>query len=280
MRDYYPLTAAQKMHHNWIQDYKTQQVSGVSVVASLKAALDFGLLKKCIQLEFERYGCMRLRFTKPDEKGQVKQYIVEKETRDIPMKDLSGMSLSEADKLMQQWAYQTFDGDDIPLCDVTMLKLPEGFNGFFIHMDHRLIDSCGLVVMINDLMQLYTHYRFGSEYPKDLADFEMVLEKDLKKANNEKRFAKDKKFWDDQLDALGEPLYSDIQGPSVLEESRLRHGKPNLRAADIEMKDLFVEVKDYYLEPEPTKNLIAFCMNHQLSMTNLFFWESVLISRR
>ncbi len=269
MRDYYPLTAAQKMHHNWIQDYKTQQVSGVSVVASLKAALDFGLLKKCIQLEFARYGCMRVRFTKPDEKGQVKQYIVEKETRDIPLKDLSGMSMGEADNLMQQWAYETFDGDDIPLCDVTMVKLPEGFNGFFIHMDHRLIDSCGLVVMINDLMQLYTHYRFGSEFPKDLADFEMVLEKDLKKANNEKRLAKDKKFWDDQLDALGEPLYSDIQGLSVLEEARERHGNKNLRAADIELKDLFVEVKDYYLEPEPTKNLIAFCMNHQLSMTNL-----------
>ena len=269
MRDYYPLTAAQKMHHNWIQDYKTQQVSGVSVVASLKAALDFGLLKKCIQLEFERYGCMRLQFTKPDKKGQVKQYVVEKENRDIPIKDLSGMSLSEADRLMQQWAYETFDGDDIPLCDVTMVKLPEGFNGFFIHMDHRLIDSCGLVVMINDLMQLYTHYRFGSEYPKDLADFEMVLERDLKKANNEKRFAKDKKFWDDQLDALGEPLYSDIQGTSVLEKARKRHGDPDLRAADIEMKDLFVKVKDYYLEPEPTKDLIAFCMNHQLSMTNL-----------
>lgn len=269
MKDYYLLTAAQKMHHNWIQDYKTQQVSGVSVVASLKAALDFGLLKKCIQLEFERYGCMRVRFTKPDEKGQVKQYIAEKETRDIPLKDLSGMSLAEADKLMQQWAYETFEGDDIPLCDVTMVKLPDGFNGFFIHMDHRLIDSCGLVVMINDLMQLYTHYRFGSEFPKDLADFEMVLEKDLKKANNEKRLAKDKKFWDDQLDALGEPLYSDIQGPSVLEEARKKHRNKNLRAADIELKDLFVEVKDYYLEPEPTKNLIAFCMNHQLSMTNL-----------
>lgn len=269
MREYYPLTAAQKMHHNWIQDYKTQQVSGVSVVASLQAELDFGLLKKCIQLEFERYGCMRIRFTKPDENGQVKQYIVEKETRDIPMKDLSGMSMDEADKLMQQWAYETFDGDDIPLCDVTMVKLPEDFNGFFVHMDHRLIDSCGIVVMVNDLMQLYTHYRFGSEYPKDLADFEMVLEKDLKKANNEKRFAKDKKFWDDQLDALGEPLYSDIQGPSVLEEARKRHNDPKLRAVDIELNDLFVEVKDYYLEPEATKNLLAFCMNHQLSMTNL-----------
>ena len=32
---------------------------------------------------------------------------------------------------------------------------------------------------------------------------------------------------------------------------------------------MFVDVKDYYLEPGPTKNLLDFCMNHQLSMTNL-----------
>lgn len=269
MKEYYPLTAAQKMHYSWIKNYGTQQVSGVSVVASLKSPLDFGLLKKCIQLEFERYGCMRVRFTKPDEKGEIKQYIVKNDTRDIPLKDLTGMSMADADRLMQQWAYETFNGDDIPLCDISMVKLPEGYNGFFVHMDHRLIDSCGLVVMINDLMQLYAHFRFKSEYPKDLADYKEVLVKDLQKANNEKRFAKDKKFWDAQLDELGEPLYSDIQGPSVLEEARKLHGNKNLRAADIEMKDLFVEVKDYCLEPEPTRNLIDFCMNHQLSMTNL-----------
>ena len=110
-------------------------------MASLKSPLDFGLFKKCIQLELERYGCMRVRFTKPDKNGEVKQYIVDKDTRDIPIKDLSGMSMADADNLMQQWAYETFDGDDIPLCDITMVKLPEGFNGFFIHMDHRLIGS-------------------------------------------------------------------------------------------------------------------------------------------
>lgn len=269
MRKEYPLTAAQKMHYDWIKEYKTQQVSGVSIVASLKAELDFGLLKKCIQLEIERYGCMRLRFTKPDKDGNIKQYIVAKDTRDIPLKDLSGMSLAQADDLMQQWAYQTLDGDDIPMCEIYMMKLPEGFNGFFIHMDHRLIDSCGLVVMVNDLMQLYTHYRFGTDYPQDLADFEEVLESDLKKANSDKRFAKDKKFWDDQLDELGEPLYSDIQGPSVLEAARKKHKNKKLRAADIERKELFVAVKDYVLEPEPTKWLAHFCMNHQLSMTNL-----------
>ena len=49
------------MHHNWIMDYGTQQVSGVSVVASVQAELDFGLLKKCIQMETERSGCTRIR---------------------------------------------------------------------------------------------------------------------------------------------------------------------------------------------------------------------------
>lgn len=269
MRKEYPLTAAQNMHYQWIREYKTQQVSGVSIVASLKAELDFGLLKKCIQLEIERYGCMRLRFTKPDENGNIKQYLIKHDSRDIPLQDMSGMTLSEADDLMQNWAYQTLDGDNRPMCEVKMVKLPEGYNGFFVHMDHRLIDSCGLVVMVNDLMQLYTHYRFGAEYPADLADFETVLESDLQKANNEKRFAKDKKFWDDQLDELGEPLYSDIQGTAVLEEARKKHKNPKLRAADIERENLFVAVKDYVLEPEPTKNLIDFCMNHQLSMTNL-----------
>lgn len=269
MRKEYPLTAAQNMHYQWIREYKTQQVSGVSIVASLKAPLDFGLLKKCIQLEIQRYGCMRLRFTKPDEKGEIRQYLIKHDARDIPLKDMSGRSLAEADDVMQNWAYQTLDGDNRPMCEVVMVKLPEGFNGFFVHMDHRLIDSCGLVVMVNDLMSLYTHYRFGAEYPADLADFETVLANDLQKANNEKRFAKDKKFWDDQLDALGEPLYSDIQGPSVLEEARKKHKNPKLRVADIERKQLFVAVKDYILEPEPTKGLIDFCMNHQLSMTNL-----------
>ncbi|MBO4900765.1 MAG: chromosome condensation protein [Lachnospiraceae bacterium] len=269
MNKTYPLVAAQNMHYEWIKQYGTQQVSGVSVVASLQAQLDFGLLKKCIQLEIERYGCLRLRFTAPDSEGNIMQYIAKKDSRDIPLKDMSGMTIEEADAIMQSLAYQTFDGHDCPMCEFMMVKLPEGYNGFFVHMDHRLIDSCGIVVMINDIMSLYTHYRFGSDYPADLADFETVLESDLAKASNEKRRMKDKKFWDDQLDALGEPLYSDIQGPSVLEQSRKKHRRKTLRSADFEKDNLMVAVRDYHLEPESAKGLMDFCMNHQLSMTNL-----------
>jgi hypothetical protein len=265
----YPLTPAQKMHYNWIRKYGTQQVSGLSIVASLQACLDFELLKKCIQLEIKRYGCMRVRFTKPDKNGDILQYLSEDENYDIPLKDLSDMTMDKADETMQSWAYNTFDGDDIPMFEIFLMKLPDGYNGFFLHMDHRLIDSCGVTVLTNDIMSLYTHFRFDAPLPADLADYETVLQNDLKKISNEKRFLKDKKFWDDLIEKWGEPIYSDIAGPAALENSRFAHNYPTLNSADIELKNLFVEVKDYKLEAAGAKQLFDFCQNHQLSMTNL-----------
>ena len=265
----YPLTAAQNMHYQWIRKYGTQQVSGLSIVASLQADLDFTLLEKCIRMEIKRYSCMRVQFTKPDSNGNIRQYISSAGTYEIPLKDLSDMTMEDADKTMQSWAYKTIDGDDIPMFEIFMVKLPDGYRGFFLHMDHRLIDSCGVVVMTNDIMSLYTHFKFGSEMPENLADFEEVLLKDLSKTKNEKRFQRDKNFWDNILDKLGEPIYSDIQGPLTLDRARRKHNNPNLRAADIELKDLFVAVEDYKLEPDSSKTLYDFCQNHQISMTNL-----------
>ena len=269
MKNLYQLTAAQKMHNDWIIQYKTQQVAGVSVVVSLKANLDFSLLEKCILLEYDRYNCMNLRMTKPDDKGNVFQYIYPDKNRKIITKDLSHMSLEQADSTMQNWAYETFDEADISLCDICLVKLPEGYNGFFIHMDHRLIDSSGMIVMINDIMSLYTHFKFNSPYPEDLCDYEMVLQKDIKKATNNKLFSKDKKFWDNMLDTYGEPLYSDVTGLGKLKKDREKHKNPNMRSADIELENLFVDVIDYQLEPEATKKLMNFCMTNQITMTNL-----------
>ena len=269
MRENYPLTPAQNMHHQWIRTYKTQQVSGVSIVVSLQTIVDFDLLKKAIQTEFKRYGCLRMRLTKPDSKGDVKQYLVKTDKRDIPIRDLSNMTLDEADETMQQWAYETLDGDEIPLAYFYLMILPDGYRGFFVHMDHRLIDSVGMGVMVEDILMIYCHYKYGTPMPEPLPDYEKVLQNDLAKMQNQKRFEKDKKFWDDLLDQYGEPLYSDITGPGVLEESRKKHKDPSLRAADIELKELFVTVKNYQLEPDPSRRVMEFCRNNQISMTNL-----------
>ena len=233
METLYPLTAAQNMHYQWIRQYNTQQVSGVSIVMAVKLELDFAVLTKCINEETKRYRCLNLRFTAPDENGEIRQYFKRVVHKNIKILNLSDRTFEQADSIMQAMAYETFEGDDISMYSFLMVKLPDGFNGFFVHLDHRLIDSCGIAVMVRDIMTLYAHYRYGRSYPEELADFELVLKKDIEKNRNPRRFERDRDYWEGQLDKYGEPLYSDIQGPAVLEASRKAHRNPNLRSADI-----------------------------------------------
>lgn len=191
------------------------------------------------------------------------------ENQEIPVIDLTDRSLSEADYLMQEWAYDTFDKPDMPMSEFRMVKLAEGYNGFFLHIDHRLADSCALIILINDIMQLYCHLKFGAPYPKELASFEKMLEKDIAKANNPKRFAKDVDFWKECLIKYGEPLYSDIRGKGVLERSRKLYGNEALRAADLVKDDLSVGVRDFVLEKEAAVEMFDFCQTHQISVNNL-----------
>ena len=265
----YSLTAAQNMHYQWIKSYGTQQVSGLSIVAAFQAQIDMDILKKSINEERKSYSCLRLQFTKADSKGRVKQYIAPYKELSFEEKDLSEMTFPEADGTMQQWAYRTFDGDDIPMCEFFIVHLPEGYQGFFVHMDHRLCDSVGIAVMVNGIMGYYGHYKYGTPLPEHQVDFEKVLEADLEKEAAPKRMARAKKFWDSQLDLYGEPLYSDIQGVSVLEQARKKHKNPRLRAADIEKKQLHVLVSDYVLEADSTARMIDFCREYMVSPTNL-----------
>ncbi|MEE1039951.1 MAG: condensation domain-containing protein, partial [Lachnospiraceae bacterium] len=227
----YPLDVGQMLQYLPIRETGTQRCCNISIFSGLQTEIDFDLLKRCIQDEFRRYECLRLRFTAPDENGFVQQYIAERDDRDVPFMDLSNLTMKEADAFLQEKTYEEFNAPEIPMVEITMVRMPEGYNGMYIHIDHRLVDSSGLIVMVNDIMELYCHYRFGSEYPKPLASFEEVLISDLKKAKNEKRRAKDEKFWHDYLTENGEPIYSDIKGSRILQESRKKHGNKSLRAA-------------------------------------------------
>ena len=265
----YPLNVGQMLQYVPIRETGTQRCCNISVFSGLQTEIDFDLLKRCIKDEFKRYECLRLRFTAPDAEGNVQQYIADRDDRDIPFLDLSDRSMAEADAYLQEKTFEEFNEPEIPMVEFTMVRMPEGYNGMYIHIDHRLVDSSGLIVMVNDIMELYCHYRFGSDYPKPLASFEEVLQSDLKKQQNEKRRAKDEKFWHDYLTENGEPIYSDIKGPRILQESRKNHGDKELRAADVEKVDRSVGVADFHLEPKATQELLDFCATQGVSMTNL-----------
>jgi hypothetical protein len=143
--------------------------------------MQMDLMEQSIRMLYKRQGCMRLQFTAPDKKGNVQQYFVPEDTDmgEIPTVDLSDKTREEAEAIMQEWAYHTFDGNDIPMCEFKLMHLPDGYHGIFLHMDHRLIDSSGLYVIIADLYGIYAHLALGKPMPKDPADFEQLLVKEL-----------------------------------------------------------------------------------------------------
>lgn len=265
---YYPLAAAQATQHALVKEFGTAQVINISIYSVLQSEIDFELLGKCVKEEFKRYECLRIRFTAPDKDGNVKQYIAPRDEREIEFFDLSDKSKDEIEMTFNAWAFRSFSEPHSPMAEIKMIKMPDGYQGLFVSIDHRLADSSAVIVMINDIMELYCHYHFGSPYPAPLPSYIDALEKDLARQTNEKMVERDNAFWDEILE-MGEPLYSDVTGTWKLEESRKNHNNPKLRAADRNIKDTRVGIVNFSLEPEPSMQLLRYCLNNNVSMTNL-----------
>ena len=265
---YYPLAPAQSTQHQLATEFGTSQVINICICSTLKMEHDFDLLRKCIKDEFNRYECLRIRLSKPDKNGNVKQYIVARDTSEIDFVDLSDKTEKEIDDTLNEWSFVPFSEPNKPMVEFKMIKLPDGYQGIYLRIDHRLADSSAVIVMVNDIMSLYCHYAYGSEFPDPLPSYVEALEKDLEKETKTKKIERDGAFWDEVL-SLGEPLYSDVTGTWKLEEERKKYNNPNQRYVHREIKDTRVGFAVFDLEPEPSYKLLEYCLNNNVSMTNL-----------
>ena len=83
----YPLTAAQRIHFYTVSACNRKELLSICTGFYLQYdQVDFDVLKECIYQGYEKYEAMRLRFH-TDEEGQLYQYLVPTEDRDIPVVD-------------------------------------------------------------------------------------------------------------------------------------------------------------------------------------------------
>lgn len=267
-RETFPLTAAQRMIHAMTLEHQELQVTCLGACLMMQADLDLALLEQCIRLEEERYDCLRLRFTAADESGEIQQYLGPCDSGKLKIVDLAGGTMVEAERQMKLWTQTPFMRTDARMCEFILLNLPEGYQGVYLRIDHLLADSCAVITLANDVMELYCHFAFGTPAPKACVSFREAIQKDLARAQNPVRRHKDETFWKEFIQTT-EPIYTDIKGPQRLLESRRRHGNPGLRAADRQLKDCREGQASFYLEAAPTGRLLDFCKENRVSMTNL-----------
>ena len=173
----YPLTAAQRIH-NYTIKFSAHQVLNIGTGFYIQHDIDFNLLRKAIKMSYERFDSMRLRFLK-DEDDNVYQYLVPTDDREIPLFDFSDWNEEDAHKEMENWTKIPFERYNSPMNYIAMIKLPNGYNGTYLKVDHMTMDSSSLIAFDTDVLQIYCHLAYDFEMPKPMMSYFKAVEKDL-----------------------------------------------------------------------------------------------------
>ncbi len=263
----YPLTAAQRIHNYSILYCPCHQLLNIGTGLYIQQEVDFALLKEAIYEAYIRFESMRLRFHQ-DEDGTVYQYLVPFEERDIAFRDFSSWNEEDAHDEMRRWTAIPFKRFHSPMNQIVMIKLPNGFNGIYLKVDHMTMDSSSLIAFDRDVLELYCAKRYGTDAPKPMQSYIKALEKDLAYEAESKAFLRDKAYWDQDI-AESEPMYTDFNGMGRLITQRRENGNPEQRSATVTSHSPEAAISVYKLEKEPSDRLLQFCTENHVPMVCL-----------
>lgn len=264
----YPLTAAQNLHFYCLKYCPAKQVLNIGSSLTIQVDLNWDVLRECIREAIDRCEAMRLRFAE-DKDGTVYQYVVRQDDSVIEQFDFTGWTQEEADAKMREWTETPFARYDSPMHRIVIIKMPDGFQGIYIAVDHMTMDAQSLILFFRDIIELYASRMYeGIDYPKPMSSYIKQLKKDLEYEAGSKASQKDREFFQ-KLIASSEPIFADIYGPGKLEAERKATGNPNLRAATNTSNNVDANITTFHLETDPSARMFQFCEDQQVSMTCL-----------
>lgn len=262
----YPLCSAQRLHNYTIR-FCPAQVLCIGTGLYIKEDVDFNMLKRAIYKAYEMFETMRLRFIQ-DENGEVLQYIVPFEERDIPLCDFSGKNEEDAHNEMRKWTALPFARFNSPMNQVIMIKLPDGYNGIYLKVDHMTMDSSSIIGFTKMVLEIYCSMKYGTDMPRPMTSYIKQLEKDLAYENDSPAKKRDEEFWKSEIQNT-EPMYTDFAGQGRLLTQRRENNNPNQRWAMVVSKKPEASISVYSLEYEASMRLIKFCELHNVPMASL-----------
>ena len=100
----YPLTAAQRIHYYTVSACHREELLNIGTGFYIQYdKVDFDVLRECIRDGYQKFESMRLRFTR-DEDGNLVQYLVPTEDREIKLVDFSNWREEDAHEEMSAGA--------------------------------------------------------------------------------------------------------------------------------------------------------------------------------
>lgn len=174
----YPLTAAQRLHLFRFSQCNQLQMLNIGVSLTFQYDFDFSILKKAIVQAYQRCESMQLRFTK-DKQGNVIQYVAE-DAPDIFYYDFSHSTTNAARVKMEQWTQNPLTLYDSPVSRVSIISLPDGWQGVYLLVSHLAMDGQSVYLFFRDIVETYFSLTGQLPFsPAPMASYTRQLEKDL-----------------------------------------------------------------------------------------------------
>lgn len=267
---FYDLTFSQQSMYLMVKYSFSKQLIQIPTSFAVDEDMDFDLLTKALNIEFERNDSLRLRYKKLDKK--IVQYF-------LPSFKMSKVPYKYFRTEEQQQAF--FEADARKpvyfLRDecfrIYFFKNANGNNGIYFNVSHLNMDALGAMIFYMDLISVYRHLRYGVDMPKPLDSFEEQIKLEHEKVKNEKKMAKHTAFYKEYFAKGGEPFYAGVHGPAFLEKTRKKKKNPNLRVPSA-YNPLYDKCKmvSEHIGTEDAKKILDFCINNSIAPESLFMF--------
>ncbi len=264
----YPLVSAQKLHYYSMKYCPKKQVLNIGTSLTIQVELERDRLERCIVDAIGRCEALRVQFTE-DKEGNVYQYVAKNQEPVIRHFDFGHWKEEDAHDKMTEWTSTPFELYDTPMYEIVMIRMPEEFYGVYVKVNHLIMDAQGLIAFMKDVMQLYSYDMLEDvPAPKEMTSYIKQLEKDLAYETGNSASQRDREFFENLITS-SEPIFTDIHGRGKLEAERIRTGNPNQRAVINTSDNVDANLANFYLEEEPTQQLLQFCEDNHISLTCL-----------
>ncbi|MDE6847778.1 MAG: peptide synthetase, partial [Ruminococcus sp.] len=187
---------------------------------------------------------------------------------DIPLCDFSARNEEDAHNEMRKWTALPFARYNSPMNQVIMIKLPNGYNGIYLKVDHMTMDSSSIIGFNRAVLEIYCSMKYGTEMPKPMQSYIKQLEKDLAYESDSAARKRDEEFWKNEI-AKDEPMYTDFSGQGRLLTQRRENNNPNQRWAMVISRSPEASISVYSLEYEASMRLMKFCELYHVPMASL-----------
>ncbi len=264
----YNLIPSQLAMYMMVKYSFSKQLVQIPTSFTVDKDMDFDILTKALNIEFERNDALRLRFVKKDK--EIKQYFLPSfKMNKVPCKYFR--SAEQQNEFLSADAQKPIRFLKDECFRIYFYKTADGNNGIYINITHLSMDALGVMIFYLDLIHVYRHLRYGTEMPEPLFSYEDYIKEEFARLGNEKKMKKHAEFYTDYFKKNGEPFYCGVHGPALLEKTRKKQKNPNLRVPPVynPLHDKCNMINGH-IGAEDAEKIFGFCRENSIAPESLF----------